>query len=230
MSGNDEFKSQMIERHRPAFNLWSRVHELLDEVVAKPRTLQSAYSRALNLFLILAFKSHGSLYPLCVMGHGEDAATIAHRLLTIALPAGYLCAEESLREERGEFCLHHFWRSARDIVNLQIPAERREWWEKQYVKPVGPWTFWTFLPKGIDEQEDRFLANVSHCSARGMLLDEGDGTIQITTDVLVREILVYGTKYVLRVALYWNEHFALADAAKLSELHAEAVGFDFNAA
>ena len=149
----------------------------------------------------------------------------------IALPAGHLCAEESLREKRGEFCLYHFWRSARDIVNLQIPAERREWWEKQYgLKPVVSSASFTFLPKGIDEQEDRFLANVTHCSARGMLLDEGDGTIQITTDVLVREILVYGTKYMLRVALYWNEHFALADTAKLSELHAEAVGFDFNAA
>jgi hypothetical protein len=81
--------------------------------------------------------------------------------------------------------------------------------------------------KDTHEQDYRFLSNVAHCSARGILLDTVGGTIQITRDVLVREMLVYGTKYMLGVALYWNEQFALADATKLSELLAEAVAFNF---
>lgn len=236
----------MIERHRPAFNLWRLVHELLEGLVVIPRTLPSAYARALDLLFIQAFKSHGSLYSLCVMGHGEDAATIARRLLEIALQVGYLCLEDQEREKRGELYLAYFWHNAKEIIALDIPEDRRQWWEKQYdihkallpLKPSGePLQNWSGLSfaaiadkiglKDTYEKDYRFLSNVAHCSARGLLLEKSDGTIQITTDVLVNELLVYGTRYMLAVTLYWNEQFALADSAKLAELHAEAVCFDF---
>lgn len=248
MNSNAEFKAKMIERHRPAFDLWLRVHEMLEELVIKPRTLQSAYSRALDLFFVEAFKSHGSLYPLCVMGHGEDAATIARRLLEIAFQVGYLCLEDQDREKRGELYLAYFWHNAKEIIKLNIPEDRRQWWEKHYdlhkrwlpLRPSGdPLQNWSGLSfaamaeriglKDTYETDYRFLSNVAHCSARGLLLDKVDGTIQITSDALIDELLIYGTKYVLAVTLYWNEHFALGDSGKLSELHAEAVGFDFKA-
>jgi hypothetical protein len=34
-------------------------------------------------------------------------------------------------------------------------------------------------------------------SARGLLLDKGDGVLQITSDALVNEILVFGRRYIL---------------------------------
>src|SRR5450755_3747098 len=91
---NKAFRKQMLDRHRPAFDVWFRLAQLLENAVVKERkgTLQSAFACALDLLFIEAFKSHGSLYFLCVNGCGEDAATIARRLFENALQVGYLCS------------------------------------------------------------------------------------------------------------------------------------------
>lgn len=69
------------------------------------------------------------------MGHGEDAATIARRLFEIALQVGYLCSEDSKREERGEKYLAHFWHNAKEIAAaVGLPEDRRKWWEEQYLR------------------------------------------------------------------------------------------------
>lgn len=248
MDGNAEFKAKMIARHRPAFTLWCRVHELLEQLVVKERSLSSAYARALDLLFIEAFKSHGSLYPLCVLGHGEDGATIARRLLEIAFQVGYLCSEDSEREKRGELYLAYFWHNAKEVMKLNIPSDRRKWWEDHYNRhkqwlplksseePLQNWSGLTFAAmadklnlKNTYEKDYRFLCNVAHCSARGLLLDKVNGVLQITSDVFVREILVFGTRYMLGITLYWNELFAVGDSATLTELHTEAINFDFKA-
>src|ERR1700733_7514114 len=132
MNENSEFKAKMIDRHRLAFTLWCREHDLLEHLVLQERILESAYGRALDLLFIQSFKSHGSLYPLCVIGHGEDGATIARRLLEIALQVGHLCSDESEREKRGEMYLAYFWHNAKEISMLDLPEDRRKWWEEQY--------------------------------------------------------------------------------------------------
>lgn len=235
---NKALKKQMLDRHRPAFNLWFRVAQLLEEAVVKDRTQDSAFSRALDLFFLEAFKSHQSLYPLCVLGHGEDAATIARRLFEIALQVGYLCSEELKREERGERVLAHFWHNAKDIATaVGLPEERRKWWEKEFNshkkwlkfdKKGNPAPYWfgsNFRQLAADlgfkdtyDQDYRFLSHMAHCSSRGLLLDKINDTIQIKTDRLVREILVFGTKYMVWIALNWNEHFVLVDRGTLEQL------------
>ena len=47
---NKALKKEMLDRHRPAFNLWFRVAQLLEEPVVKDRTQDSAFSRAPDLF------------------------------------------------------------------------------------------------------------------------------------------------------------------------------------
>lgn len=51
-----------------------------EEPVVCPRVLGPAFERALDLLFIQAFKSHGSLYSLCVLGPCEDAAPWGMRL------------------------------------------------------------------------------------------------------------------------------------------------------
>jgi hypothetical protein len=242
---NKALKKQMLERHRPAFNLWFRVAQLLEDVVVRDRRHDSAFGRALDLFFLEAFKSHQSLYPLCVMGHGEDAATIARRLFEIALQVGYLCSEDLRREERGEMFLAHFWHNAKDIAAVGLPEERRKWWEKQYNhhkkwlkfdRNGNPATYWfgsNFRQLATDmgftdtyDKDYRFLSHVAHCSSRGLLLDKINDTIQIKTDRLVREILIFGTKYTIWITLNWNKCFALLDHTNLEKLGDEAINFD----
>src|SRR5579883_3158632 len=203
---NRAFKKQMLDKHRPAFEVWLHCAQLLDESVVIERRLDSAFARALDLFFIEMFKSHQSLYPLCVMGHGEDAAAI------------------------------------------ELPEDRRLWWEEQYRhhkhllrfnKKGDPATYWfgsnfaqlaeaLGLKKTYDE-DYRFLSHVAHCSSRGLLLDKVDSVLQIKTDRLIREILIFGTRYALWVAAHWNEHFGLIDAAKPENVRDEALGFNFKA-
>lgn len=244
---NRAFKKQMLDKHRPAFEVWLHCAQLLEESVVIERRLDSAFARALDLFFIEMFKSHQSLYPLCVMGHGDDAATIARRLFEIALQVGYLCSAES--EQRGAIFLAHFWHTSKELAAvIELPEDRRLWWEEQYRhhkhllrfnKKGDPATYWfgsnfaqlaeaLGLKKTYDE-DYRFLSHVAHCSSRGLLLDKVDSVLQIKTDRLIREILIFGTRYALWVAAHWNEHFGLIDAAKPENVRDEALGFNFKA-
>ena len=247
---NKALRKQMLDRHRPAFHVWFRLAQLLEEAIVKDRNLQSAFALALDLLFIEAFKSHGSLYFLCVNGHGEDAATIGRRLFEIALQVGYLCSEDPKREERGKKCLAYFWHSAKDIAAMVgLPEDRRKWWEEQYDrhkkwlafdKKGQPAKYWfgsdfralatNLGVKDTYDKDYRFLSHIAHCSSRGLLLASVHDTIQIKTDRLVREILVFGTKYTLWVAVNWNEHFALIDAEALEKLRNETINFDFRSA
>jgi hypothetical protein len=244
---NKALKKKILDRHRPAFDLWLRLAQILEEAVVKERKLDSAYARALDLFFIEAFKSHQSLYSLCVMGHCEDAATIARRLLEIALQVGYLCSEESKREERGQAYLAYFWHNAKEIlVTTNLPDEQRQWWEKQYDRhkkfltfdskgrPSKSWSGLTFAQlaeslgrRDTYDKDYALLSNVAHCSSRGLLLGKTNNIIEIKSDRFVSPILVYGTKYTIWVAANWNETLALIDAASLEKLRDDAVNFTF---
>jgi hypothetical protein len=244
---NKALKKEMLDRHRPAFEVWLRLAQLLEEAAVKTRQKDSAFAHALDLFFLEAFKSHQSLYVLCIRGHGEDAATIARRLFEIALQTGYLCSEEPKREERAETFLAHFWHNAKDILGaIDLPEERRKWWEQQYNhhkkwlifnkhgEPANYWFRSNFAQlaeelgfKDTYDKDYRLLSHIAHCSSRGLLLDKIGDTIQIKSDRLIREILIYGSKYMLWVAAHWNEHFSLMDSATLEDLRDKMINFDF---
>src|SRR5437762_72386 len=127
-----QFRAQMIDRHRPSFELWGRCHEELERVVPQSRDTSQAYARALDILFVQGFKSHGSLYVLCVRGHGEDGATILRRLLEIALQVGYLSMDASKRQERAEKYLAWFWRQTPDRLQTGLPQAEGAWWRMQY--------------------------------------------------------------------------------------------------
>jgi hypothetical protein len=244
---NKALRKQMIDRHRSAFRIWQLLAELSEEAVIKDRNLQGPFARALDLFFIEAFKSHQSLYLLSVNGHGEDAATIARRLLEISLQVSYLCQEESERDERGATYLAHFWHNAKEVLaSLDLAEDRRRWWQIQYEqskkrlkfqkngKPAMHWFGCTFAQLATNlglqktyEQDYRFLSQMAHCSSRGLLLTNINNQTQIKSDRLIREILVFGTKYALWVTAKWNQEFALIPAPALQELLDLALNFDF---
>jgi len=80
---NAAAKKATLGRHKAAFGLWLFIHKELENAVIRDRNPNTAFARAIDLLFIQAFKAHGSLYSLCVIGHCEDAATIARRILKL---------------------------------------------------------------------------------------------------------------------------------------------------
>ena len=241
-----EFKARMIDRHRAAFHLWRHCHEILEAAVTRPRDVTSVFSRALDILFVQAFKSHGSLYFLCVHGHGEDGATIARRILEIAFQVQYLYEDVALQEERAKKYLAWFWLQAEDRIKRRLPGRERNWWKARYdahkhliTRPSGkPFRNW-WGDLGIRDlanklglgqtydQDYRFLSQMAHCTAQGILVKNRAGTVQIRTDALVRELLVFGTRYMIEIARRWSEHFAIIEIPVLASLASEALDFDF---
>lgn len=225
----------MIERHRPAFELWRRVHAFLEAAVPRERDISDPFARSLDFLFLQSFKSHGALYVLCVRGFGEDAATILRRMMEIAFQARYLCADISDRGSRGQRYLAWFWRQAVQVVKSGLPEEERRRWQGQYdahkhllvgpnSKPLKNWWGNSSIRDlaqllGLAEtydQDYRFLSQMAHCTSQGILFRRRGNTVEIRTDILVPALLVYGTRYVLAVAGFWNAHFSLLDEDALS--------------
>jgi hypothetical protein len=243
-----DFKARMIERHRPSFDLWRRCHELLELGIPLSRDVSLPYQRALDILFVQQFKSHGSLYFLCVHGHGEDAATILRRMLEIAFQADYLCGDLGQRDSRAEKYLAWFWLQVSDRLKANATTQEKSWWQQKYdtykhmiLGPTGrPYRNW-WGDKTIKDlarelgwedtynQDYRFLSQMAHCTSQGILLHRVGNVVEIRTDILVREILVFGTRYMLNVAKHWNDAFGLMELAKLTELAKDAVNFNFAA-
>jgi hypothetical protein len=247
---NAAAKKATIERHRAAFDFWFFIHEPLEDVVARARNHKGSFGRALDLLFIQAFKSHGSLYSLCVLGHCEDAATIARRILEIAFQVGYLDSEEPERENRGKQYLAYFWHLTIGILaDPSLTPEIRQRWQQLYEqnkkwlkfnkrgRPLPSWSGLSFADLasklGMQESYDvdyRFLSNAAHSSAAGAMWNVVGGSLQITDDTFVTPILVYGTRYMLAVTEIWNAHFQLLEDQKIEAFRNQGLNFDFKAA
>jgi Family of unknown function (DUF5677) len=251
VDSNAAAKKATLTRHKSAFNLWLLVHQILEDAVIHDRDVQISFLRALDHLFIQAFKSHGSLYSLCVIGHCEDAATIARRIFEIALQVGYLDSEESEREKRGrEYLAYFFHLVPKGILSNPslTPEERKKWqdlydqnkqWLK-FTKSGNPLPNWSGLGiagladklrmRSSHDEDYRFLSNMAHGSSAGSLLRIADGKLQITDDSAATPILVYGTRYMLAVTEVWNAHFKLIEESKMVELRQVCPNFDFQQA
>jgi hypothetical protein len=251
MGSNAAAKNATLMRHKAAFGLWLLVHQTLEDVVIRDRDVQSFFARALDHLFIQAFKSHGSLYSLCILGHCEDAATIARRIFEIALQVGYLDSEEPERENRGsEYLAYFFHLIPKGILSNPslTPDERKRWqdlydqnkqWLK-FTKSGNPLPNWSGLGiadlanrlkmQNAYDEDYRFLSNMAHGSSAGSLLRIVDGKLQITDDSAATPILVYGTRYMLAVTEVWNAQFKLIEESKMVELRNACLNFDLQQA
>lgn len=105
---------------------------MLEDAVPKTRNITLSFARALDLLFIQAFKSHGSLYFLCVHGHGEDAATILRRMLEIAFQVGYVCVDPGKRDDRAKRFLAWFWLQTAGRVKASLAGPQKTWWQRMY--------------------------------------------------------------------------------------------------
>jgi hypothetical protein len=196
----------------------------------------------LDILFVEAFKSHGSLYVLCVRGHGEDAATILRRLLEIALQVGYLAADPSSHQDRAERYLAWFWLQVEDRVRAGLPSKEEVWWRAQYDKhkhlilDASGKRLRNWWGKGsirdlavalnladTYDKDYRFVSQFAHCTSQGLLLGRRGSAVEIRTDLLVPAILVFGTRYMLSIFERWNDQFSLCDRSIIKDLVGQAL-------
>lgn len=246
---NAAVKKATLTRHKDAFGLWLSIHETLENIVIRARDPRTAFARTLDLLFVQAFKSHGSLYALCVLGHCEDAATIARRIFEIALQIGYLDSDEPERENRGRQYLAYFFHLVPKgiLANPSLKPEERRLWERLYdqnrrwlkfSKGGNPSSNWSGL-RIVDlasklnmqhayNEDYRFLSTIAHASSAGSLLGMEGGELQITDDKAATPILVYGTRYMLAVIEVWNAYFKLIEASQMDTLRNRCLTFDLS--
>ncbi|MBI3911088.1 MAG: hypothetical protein HY320_09170 [Armatimonadetes bacterium] len=168
-------------------------------------------------------------------------------MLEIAFQVRFLCSDPAQQEDRASRYLAWFWLQAEHLPQAGVPASRREWWlahchthRHLVTRPTGsPFrNWWGDTPlrdiardlglQGTYDEDYRFLSQMAHGTAQGhlYLFRPAEGGIEVRSDVLVPEMLVFGTRYVLGVAVRWQEHFGVVTTEPLCSLAQEAVEFD----
>jgi hypothetical protein len=240
-----KFRARIIDENRAAFDLWRHTCALVEGAIPTPRDISDPYARALDLLFIQGYKSFSSLYVLCVRGQGEDAATILRRLLEISLQAGYLANDPEARELRGKQYLAYYWAQVPDLLKTGLDVPTRERLNAMYEahkhllafdRRGRPSNWWSGTIRDLADrlglldtydQDYTFLSQMAHGTTQGILLEIRSEGIEIRSDRMVREILVFGCRYILGLTLLWNERFNLVDEKVRTGLSSKALGFDF---
>lgn len=112
---------------------------LLEARISTPRAPENTLSRVLDLLFVQCYKSFSGVYILAVSGQGEDAGTVARRLLELTWQMMALNRAESQqqKEEWAKRCLAYFfgfWPQMKETVAVSWSAEEREYWEQAYAQ------------------------------------------------------------------------------------------------
>ena len=104
-------------------------------VVGQPP--ESPLSRAIDLLFLQSYKSIASVYFLAVSGQGEDAGTVARRLLELTwqMMALHETKSEQQKEDWAKQCLAYFfgfWPQMKEILADSWGEQEREFWEQAY--------------------------------------------------------------------------------------------------
>src|SRR5260370_13474601 len=84
------FRKRVLAAHASAFELHTAVIGVFEDALLKERQGTGRYSIAIDMLMYQAFKSDGTVSLLAQHGLLEDAATIARRLMELAVQALYL--------------------------------------------------------------------------------------------------------------------------------------------
>lgn len=232
MTTPQEFRAVRM-RHRAVFAFCREVLEVLERAVIAQRSLPDLPARALDMLLIQTFKSLQSTNELCLLALTEDAATIARRLLEIAIQAIYIAqdSEQATRIERAGMYLAFLWHKWPDDLHEVIPLPERQAWERIYEQ------FGTHLsaksyrwgPRFSEmfeyaEQKDTYtldyshLSSIAHGSPSMLVHDYAQERVFLHDDRHVPSLLVFASGYALGTLIVWNDIFHLVESDRVSAL------------
>src|SRR5436309_2827352 len=131
-----EYSRRVLAAHRPAFDLFTEVAGSLEDVIVKPRRHPSVTDMTLDMLFIQAYKAYGAVAMLAKYGLMEDSATIARRLLEIAVQTVYIGAESEpiLQQRRAGSYLAFLWRQRPRRIRLRLPTPVQSHWSRGAAK------------------------------------------------------------------------------------------------
>lgn len=245
----EEFRAQIIAKYPRAFQLFHDCARMLEEALERERKLESSYATVVDLLFTRAYQSYKAVYVLAVRALGEDAATLGRRLMEIAFQVKYLFAEDnSIRDERAKrYASWYFfaWPQIRESIKERLTEQQRLQWElgyeatkhlftsgkgKRHRNWWGPGTI-RDLAEEIGAVEAyktdyRWFSQVAHCTTQGLgRIGRKSRGIEINSEHFVPAILWWATKYMLMIALVWEDQFHSLNQREWMRLKKEVESF-----
>jgi hypothetical protein len=233
MTSREEYAAKVIERHRPAFELWEATSMLYRSALHVPRTRSNDVAMVLDMLMLQAYNSHTALSLLAEVGLIEDAATVARRLLEIAVQATYIAAEAEIavRERRAGMFIAFMWRQLPSRIKHLLPAPVRAEWSavaKKHgrfvpakAKRWGPDFRAMFVACGAEtlyQTDYKFLSGMSHGAPETHIMRFSEQSVRAYDDQHVSVILLYGSKYLAITGEHWNDVFNVVSAHDVTSL------------
>src|SRR5436309_2616747 len=93
-SGRAEFAAHVRETFPEEFALFWRTLTVLEDAIDRRRPVASLTEIAIDMLMLQAYKSAVSVHEVALLGHLEDAATLARRLMDLGVQMAYISIKE----------------------------------------------------------------------------------------------------------------------------------------
>jgi len=222
----EKYREKIRLYWRNEFALHRRAVDLIEPALIKTRKQENQLGLVLDMLFIQVYKSHISVGTLAELGHMEDAATIARRLLEMSVLAGYITepVKPGQRVERADRYLANLWQELAPEGRAVLPTDVQVFWEsvaRRAPRGAQPSFQKMFAEIGKHEtyQKDyRLLTQIAHGSSPDQLIEFARETIPMRPGWHLGALLVFATKYALATAILWNEISPLIDETRLGHL------------
>jgi len=221
-----EFRARLRSRFKTAYELHRDVAHFLEPAVATPRKLVDEIHLALDMLLVQAYKAHLSVLRVADLGHMEDAATLARRLLELAVTAGYLgvAGTPTERQRRAVRYLADLWTDLPPEGRAVLPAPIQARWQAYTVGvergalPSVQKMFSELRHQPTYDADYRLLTRIAHGASSDQIIAYTCSPVQVRATWHIGTLLVYASRYYLATSMAWNEHFHSLDESRLSAL------------
>jgi hypothetical protein len=180
--------------------------------------------RALEMLFLQAYKAHFSVSVLAEHGQIEDAATIARRLLELAVQATYIADDdEATRTTRASAYVSFLWEELPASLKEKLPAASRRDWESICIaSPSGGKTRVRWGPsfrkmfEAIGREDTyagdyRLLSGIAHGSVDELVWHYSMPTVTVRPHHHIPVVLVIASLYFLAVAHAHNPFAKVLD-------------------
>lgn len=235
--------SLVRKRHEAAFMLCDDVLAAVKPAISKPRRPSHAVPRALEILMHQAHNTLQSVYILSNRALTEDAATLARRLLEIAVTAGYITCENSPTERlnRAGCYLSLLWQETPDELCKTIPDNERRRWrafvsrhQKRFHKnkpcrrPKFREMFESLKQDRTYEDDYSLLSSIAHGRPSSFIQIHSGKPVPMRDESQVSTMIVFSCRYYLVVADQWNRYFQLMPIKLLKPVIHRSVEFFIN--
>ncbi len=235
-----EYTSRVVAAHRPAFEMFTDVAGAFEDAIVRPRKHPSVVDMTLDMLFLQGHKTYGAVALVAKHGLMEDSATLARRLMEIAVQSVYIGAESdsTLQERRAGAYLAFLWRQLPSRIRARLPKPVRSHWSRIAVRygrfvrkraiswaPKWKDLFHAVGASDLYTSDYSFLSGIAHGRPDHQIFVFSRSTIRLHDHAFVSILLTYATRYYLMAAAQWNARFHLLSDSSVEVLVKRATSF-----